>query len=50
MNTKLIIGHKNNSSATKELVQSRPDQMPKLIQINDSIQTTSLDTNKGKHS
>ena len=45
MNTKLIIGHKNNSSVAKELVQRRPCRMPKLIQTNQTQQTTSLDTN-----
>lgn len=42
-NTKLIIGHKNNSSATQELVQRRPHHMPKLIPPNQLKQTTSLD-------
>jgi hypothetical protein len=44
MNTKLIIGHRNNSNATIELVQRRPYQMPKLIHANQSKQTSNLDT------
>lgn len=31
-NTKLIIGHKNNKSATQELVRRRPHYLPKLIE------------------
>ena len=50
MNTKLIIGHKNNNSATRELIQRRPHHMPKLIYTNQSKQTSSLDINKGQHS
>ena len=46
MNTKLIIGHKNNNSATRELIQRRPHHMPKLVYTNKSKKTSSLDTNK----
>ena len=48
MNTKLIIGHRNNSNATIELVQLRPHQMPKLIHTEQLKQTSHLDTNISK--
>ena len=47
MNTKLIIGHKNNNSTTRELVQRCPHHMPKPIYTNQSKQASSLYTNKG---
>ena len=42
MHTKLIIGHKNNSNATKELVQRRPYHMPKLIPTNLKMNITKI--------
>ena len=47
MNTKLIIGHKNNRSATREHIQGRPHHMLKLIHTNQSKQMSSLDINNG---
>lgn len=40
LHTKLIIGHRNQKNATKELIRRRPHQMPKLLLAQNHLQPT----------